>query len=711
MREYKQQLTVLVVTISLMCSCVSKKPAAKYVSAPDYNQRIAVEEPYYKKRANGFGITVGVALPVGGAVAGYFASPFKYQDGDQRKTSRVGGAVAGALVGAGIAYFAGRIAGYGKEVEVKEVTEWIRKANPEYRYLKGANNNFTIIHPSIEQNYTVKNITDAKDFKLMFPNSLYTNNVVLSGINNLSRTELPVLIETFPFEQSTEQAKIKYIISSLTFDDAISAARRYTVNYDVESYLLNLIKNVDNGIKFLEFYPNTSYRKIAVLNAFKESNQTKQDWIKLQTAFGNDIYLTKSDFANVSDNVKQNYYYGMYELSNPGTVDKFDEFNAQYSWLSYSYKKNDMLSFYWDIVNRSYSSGMIVIEQFKEILANPVYENLTITDVDIKSIMEEKFKEEATKNIFIRSKHIIGSQNKEWETWKQSQYTAGMVSEYGAIQFIVYGEVENTSKFALPIEIAAGGSLTQTTRLTGQGNFMNALVNFAGMLGAPTTQVELIAAETGRCFYPAIPSRGKIFYAILLDFGEGVTKTGINVFDLLKASSELSITHDTVGLRFSSIVPTQEQLEKQNTWLQFAHQGLPSSELVDFIRNEAVRQEIWKIRHEEYKERMRETMQRAASDIDPDAVSIPSNYKIVDWLGNEVSNEWIPELGDDPYKRIRWEEGGKVIQGIIRKNRHHDNFYYQWDGSSGYRYKTEKDAIDALYVKGKYDKLRKIGKD
>jgi hypothetical protein len=680
---------IIILSVFLFTSCISNKPVAYKYSSPDYNGRVVVNNPQNKKKANGLGITIGLAFPAVGGFAGAQSGIVKYQDGNTQKTSTVGGAVLGTMAGAGVSYLIGQMAGYNKITPVKDFDKWAKKVNRDYLVLEASSSRTVLIDRKIESRYTVYNLQDVHDFKKMFPQSQYNDDVVLSGTKNLRRESLPELIALFPTEKSTEQAKIKYIISSTTFSEAVDAIQRYKVNYDTELHLVQLIKNVENSIKFLKLYPNTTRRKTAILNAFKDDNQSKVSWANLYKTYGNEIFLAASDLTDASNNIKKNYYYAMYAYFEINTVSKFDRFNTQYAWLTYPDKKTDILSIYWDMLDNSYSSGMSVINGFKDILANPAYSLLKITSIDIKNVMENKLKKEIQKVDILSPKHLA-SYNKEWEKWKQSDYTAGLVSVSGQIQFLIYGELENKSKFDLPIEVAAEGTLIKTQNFKGLG-WVSDVLNTVN-----PNKMTVIGKATHSCFYPVVPSKEKILFAVLLDFGKDVAKLGINVLDIIKASEELSLGEIIIGLNFNSTVPSRSQLQKQSQWLQFAHTGLPSTKLVDFFRGEEFRQDIWDIRHEEYLERMSNKI-AAGKKIDPENINPPETRSISNWT-RDAGEHWYT-------KKISWNDD---TYGEITKTTYGSHTYYH---SVAGEYNNEHDAIIAEYAYQKYFRIRQTGKN
>ena len=86
------------------------------------------------------------------------------------------------------------------------------------------------------------------------------------------------------------------------------------------------------------------------------------------------------------------------------------------------------------------------------------------------------------------------------------------------------------------------------------------------------------------------------------------------------------------------------------------------------------------------------------ADIDPETVSIPKY--------DEISSRWLDDSGRDRYKKVVWYG---AVEGYIYIDKDGD-IYIKINLGDKYWYETEKDAINALYVWKKYDKIRKTGK-
>ena len=139
-------------------SCSTYLPIARSVGQPDYNQRVVVESPAYSIRPNAIGVTVGVGLPVAGAVAGAMLGPVQKQTEEGRSKSTVGSAVFGALVGGGISYVSGLIAGYRKNSTVNNPESWARRAAGDYVVISSEKNGkrvdrITLMDRSVESRY------------------------------------------------------------------------------------------------------------------------------------------------------------------------------------------------------------------------------------------------------------------------------------------------------------------------------------------------------------------------------------------------------------------------------------------------------------------------------------------------------------------------------------------------------------------------------
>ena len=128
MRRFTYYVVLGWLVALMMSSCASFKPIASDISDADYNQRVEIKNPRYKKKLNAIGLTFDVAAPVAGAIAGYSLDPFVTQTDEGRKGVPAGGAVLGALLGSGLSYASHAIGKYGSTAPPKDKRAWVNKA-------------------------------------------------------------------------------------------------------------------------------------------------------------------------------------------------------------------------------------------------------------------------------------------------------------------------------------------------------------------------------------------------------------------------------------------------------------------------------------------------------------------------------------------------------------------------------------------------------
>lgn len=315
-------------------SCASLRPIGQ-CSKPDYNGRIHVSGMGYQKRPNAIGLTVGFGLPAAGAVAGYYSGLVMKQTDEGRVADPLGGAVFGALVGTGLTYVSNLIAEYGETRGTSDAASWARKLKGDYILLSEGNNYAVFIVPSAETNFTVKNVSDLRDFAKAFPNSLYTDSVFDQGLSVVKRNELPWMIETFPMCRSVGKAKQRYVQESTNFKELNEALARYPVVSNTSDLYQARIHDAKDALEYYRMFPNAKKDKSVILKAF-ESGQNKLDDVeKLYRLFGTDGFCLTSRETGKSASVRSNYADAAYGLANRLTKN-----NAGYSKLMASAADN-----------------------------------------------------------------------------------------------------------------------------------------------------------------------------------------------------------------------------------------------------------------------------------------------------------------------------------------------------------------------------------
>jgi len=270
-----------IVLALMITSCVTSKPDCTYISDADYNQRITISNPHYRKKTNAIGITFNIATTAAGAYAGYENLPLiKYRNGDNFESYKPANAVIGAAVGFSLGYLLNHWAGNNKKVDQNDPNKWIKKANKEFRLLKKDNNSIVVIHKNIEPRFQVKNFTDFIDFETLFPNSKRKEEIIAecAGIG-MSRNELKFIIDENPKSDKTLALKKEYIIISDNLDDLFAADKLFPeAKIDIEEYSVNHVKNIKNLKDFNNRFPDSKHTnkltdKIMSVSSFKEIEQ------------------------------------------------------------------------------------------------------------------------------------------------------------------------------------------------------------------------------------------------------------------------------------------------------------------------------------------------------------------------------------------------------------------------------------------------------
>jgi len=213
-------ISFIIIASIAMQSCYTRHMTSSTTS-PDYNKRVYVNGAGIRKKpskASGIVFSLSVA-GIGGAIGSQM--PTKVTD-EGKETTPAGNATTWALLGglAGYVMFVAAIKE--KTVPVTDPKQWMRWSNMEnYKLLKSSGNNFTFINPSIESDYKVNNIQDVRDFRIAFPNSIYTEKTLVSAVDKLSETDWNELIALSP---ATSKQSVTAKISEI--QKAMENARR-----------------------------------------------------------------------------------------------------------------------------------------------------------------------------------------------------------------------------------------------------------------------------------------------------------------------------------------------------------------------------------------------------------------------------------------------------------------------------------------------------
>ena len=584
--------------VLLFPSCVSYQPTASSISDADYNQRVSISNPKYKKKHSALGFAFDIGMPVAGTVLGYSSlGPFVKRTDDGRETMKAGGAVLGALIGTGVTYASHAISKYGSVDTPRDKQQWVNKAfGSNYFVIDDTGSSLRIINKDVERNYIVKNAGDVRDFAKAFPSSVYSEEMMASALKNLKRSEIPSALQVYPQTTYALQLKERYIKESTTFEELNEALAKYPKPAsEVEELYVMRVKTPLQAVEFHQKYPSSAYTKLVVVNGFR-SQASVSDVRKMATAFGSSINLSQSDLSKASDAVRRNYFVGMRDINDFKNMKQLDTFNEQYSWLMFKDKKNELMKKSWELAYKLYPKGKDVLTQAGALIEKGYAKKAGVTASDFQLYAADMLKQEFTK-IKVLSTKQLSSKSDDFERWKKSAYSAGLVKTDDNMQYLVYGEITNESKFDIPVVLHATGVLAEVNKIE-QGGLLGTAIGILGALtGTPTQQKNQIGTlSSAEYIIPSVMAGQTMPYAILIELDTkriNVTQGGLNLMDLVKVSSQLELENTTVHVGIADHDATPEQLTEQDKWLKMAINGLPNAKTIDWFRNQDYKQSTW----------------------------------------------------------------------------------------------------------------------
>ena len=593
----------LILSVIYLTGCSVYKADSLSVTSSDYNQRKEVAGTHYDKVLTPIGVTSIAASTAGGAYLGYQSNLIKYNSGTEQVTSKIGNAVIGAAVGFGSSYLVNRLFGWGKRIDNVDANEWVKKANRNY-ILVNKSNNITVIPKTADKDFKIKNLTDANQFSSIFNKSKYTDDVFKTGVDNCQRFELPVLINFFPNTQSLSLAKNKYITTSPSYSEIVKATQLYPdLKNDYEREFLNLITNCNNAVNFNSRFPNTTNGLNAYLNAYKEDNQSKLSFENLNKTFDK-VNCTIDYLKNANKNIQKNYLYSKYLLE--GTREPEDIYTVylKYLPLKFEGKDEEFVKMYFKIADENMTDGDEILWRLRLLNNKNRYPELNVSSTTIENIVNNKLREEASKNVIVVSPYIKSNSSAEWENWLRADYTAGLVKEKGAL-YLLYGKVTNSSKYSLPIEIYGSGDLSYTLKgETGLAGLAQKALDFFGG-GDAKFSMKNIGSQSNTFYIPSLPARSTGSYALVLNFSDNFSRFGINSELLGKSSITANLENVQTSYSYSNHHLTDYEKNLQLATQYFAENGLPDVNLTDMWRGIDVKKEEWDAKWERIQEERR----------------------------------------------------------------------------------------------------------
>lgn len=292
---------VMLILIGLTIGCTSSKPIYYNQSYPDYNERIKVSKPKYKKKLNLVGYGLIATSTAAGAFGGYQSNFIVYNNSKtgERQTNKSGNAVLGGLVGFGTSTLFNYLF-FRKDkllsVSNNEIDSWVRKFDKRYIPIESESSSHSImmIPKDGDRTYQFKDINDARIFKNTFPNSLYLDDNLKKSFDSLNKSDLSSVIQLFPNANESLQKEMKtlYISYSRSLQEYINSISKFAdVRENEEDIAMELIKSMDDVKLYIRHFKN--YNKEELVDRAKNYATTFSDVKYFNNQFPNSSYQSK----------------------------------------------------------------------------------------------------------------------------------------------------------------------------------------------------------------------------------------------------------------------------------------------------------------------------------------------------------------------------------------------------------------------------------
>lgn len=613
MKNYFQKVIFYCSILISFSGCMTLKPDSGRVSSPDYNERVEIKDAHFRKKLNPLGITITVAAPVIGAGAGYMLAPIKYQSGEQTKSLTPANMALGALVSYTTCALINKSMGLNKEVSCDNSDKWLKKVQKDYLIVRSnSSSDFTVMPKAIEGTYSVKSIEDVIDFHHAFPNSNNANisRIIQQGNINLKHKDLASLIKMYPSHQDIIKTKEKLMESCSSYRELLNTQEKYPeVEIDIQFYLAKLVTNPDELLDYYKRYPASNSLDIAVMSSFS-SKHTKAESEKLVNLLGKnytDINPNRLQSNNTTDSQKENYWmmkWEMFNSQNQISSIKMINFVQENINITFNGRANWLLNKYFEITNRELASGDEVLYRIRKLSSSGVFSQWGINDYMISKYIEDILKAEINK-IALNAMPLMEAKNPEWEKWKNSKYTAGIVKDDGHLIYLFYGRLTNYSKFSLPVNVKTTGELfkNQSGSLVGIQDLAISIGSIMGQYDSQTAEKakkslnhKFVGSYSVDYYAGYIKAGETLPFANLFDFGTN-TKMGVNYADFIKYASEYKFENVKPEVRYETAPIPGDYVEHQKKALSYAKNGLPEGLLYDSYNREYVSDAVWNERH------------------------------------------------------------------------------------------------------------------
>lgn len=591
--------------------CVSFKPDSDSITSPDYNERKTISGAYYKGKLTPVGYGAVAASTLAGAFAGYKIDMISYYNGESKHQVKAADIAIGSLVGFTASMLINASLGNKKIKPCTDPKEWLTKANKEYVYLANSENTIDVMHRSVESKYTVGNIKDIIDFKLAFPQSSYSDVVVQQSIKSsgISREDYPTIIDLFPTNRYTVDVKKQYIIKSNDLNTMVSAEKKYpNTGLDVEPHAALVVASCKDARLYQSIFKSGKFNKYVLLKGM--NNCTEIEARDLPNIFPKDFKLNKEDMVSLKadNNDRANYQEAIFIWLNVDKIATLDAMFKKYDWLQFENKPKYVAQKYWNLANSNYKYGEDVLRTVRGLATLSEYKYLGVKDVIVNQCITDGLQKELLANVKLSETTIIASYSKEYEAWsKNNTYSAGLVSSTGDLKYLVYGKVQNNSKYNFPMKINVTSDLMRVRKVEGTGFWTNIAIGLSGQGGSSSTKV---GSNSNFFQIPSLSPNSSSVYAVMLDYGKGQIASGTNFGDLFKFKEETQLGNTIITKEYDNSPIAQSTIQRQLSWQNIAKSGMPDVPLVDLYRKTEINNDSWVQKYDDIQREAKEAAKR-----------------------------------------------------------------------------------------------------
>ncbi|MBK8357282.1 MAG: hypothetical protein IPL13_18460 [Saprospiraceae bacterium] len=600
-----------IIVVMQFVGCVTFKPDSDSITSPDYNERKTITGAYYKGKLTPIGYGAVAASTLAGAFAGTQIDMVSYYQGESKHQVKAADIAIGSLVGFTASMLINAALGNKKIKPCTDPKEWLSKANKGI-FILGKFGKYDRCHASIcRVEIHVGNIKDIIDFKLAFPQSNYSDVVVQQSIKSsgISRADYPTIIDLYPSSKYTVDVKKQYIIKSNDLNAMVSAEKIYpNTGLDIEPHAALIVANCKDARLYQSIFKSGKFNKFVMLKGL--NNCSENEVRDLPNVFPKDYKINQEDMVSLKadDNSRSNYQQAIFIWLNVDKIATLDAMFKKYNWLQFENKPKFVAQKYWEVANEHYKYGEDVLRTLRGLATLPEYKYLGVKDVIVNQCITDGLQKELLANVKLFETNIIASYSKEYEAWsKNNTYSAGLVSSTGDLKYLVYGKVQNNSKYNLPRKINVTSDLMRVRKVEGTGFWTNIAIGLSGQGGSSSTKV---GSNSNFFQIPSLPPNSNAVYAVMLDFGQGQIASGSNLMDLFKFKEETQLGNTVITKAYDNSPITNSTIQRQLSWQNIAKSGMPDVPLVDLYRKTEINNDSWVQKYDDIQREAKEAAKR-----------------------------------------------------------------------------------------------------